>query len=41
MDTPKKGDCGKNPRVGKKGDSKPSRSGRGPGRGLGRRKNSK
>jgi hypothetical protein len=29
----KKGDCGKNPRVGKKGDSKPSR-----GRGRRRRR---
>ena len=29
----KKGDCGRSPRVGKKGDSKPSRTGRGGGRG--------
>jgi len=31
----KKGDCGKTPRVGKKGDPKPGR-GRGTGRGTGR-----
>jgi len=28
----KKGDCGGTPRVGKKGDSKPTRGGRGRGR---------
>ena len=33
----KKGDCGKKPRVGGKGDAKPSRrDGRGTGRGAGR-----
>ena len=35
MATPKKGDCGGTPRVGNKGDSKPSRGGRGSGRGSG------
>jgi len=35
----RKGDCGKRtPRVGKKGDSKPSRGGRGRGAGNGRRR---
>jgi len=33
----KKGDCGKKPRVGKKGDPKPSKSG-GRGRGMGRKR---
>ena len=33
----KKGECGRTPRVGKKGDPKPGRrQGRGQGRGLGR-----
>ena len=34
----KKGSCGGTPRVGKKGDSKPSRGGRGRGAGNGRRR---
>ena len=34
----KKGECGGTPRVGKKGDAKPARGGRGGGRGRGRRK---
>ena len=34
----KKGSCGDSPRVGKKGDSKPSRGGRGRGTGNGRRR---
>ena len=36
----KKGSCGGTPRVGKAGDAKPSRTGRGTGtgRGLGRRR---
>ena len=36
-----KGSCGRSPRVGKKGDKKPARGGRGrggSGRGMGRRK---
>ena len=40
MATAKKGSCGGTPRVGKKGDPKPSRQGRGQGgtgRGAGRR----
>jgi len=38
MAIPKKGDCGRTPRVGKVGDPKPMRRGRGlgNGRGLGR-----
>ena len=39
--TPKKGDCGGTPRVGKKGDPKPTRGGRNQktgGRGRNRRK---
>ena len=32
----RKGDCGRTPRVGKKGDAKPARGGRGAGRGAGR-----
>ena len=32
MATAKKGSCGGQPRVGKKGDAKPSRGGRGTGR---------
>jgi len=34
----KKGSCGGSPRVGKVGDAKPSRGGRGRGTGRGRRK---
>jgi len=34
----KKGSCGGTPRVGKKGDTKPSRGGRGRGAGNGRRR---
>ena len=38
----RKGDCGRSPRVGKKGDPKPARGGGrgrgGSGRGMGRRK---
>jgi len=34
----KKGSCGGTPRVGKKGDTKPSRGGRGRGTGNGRRR---
>jgi len=37
MATAKKGSCGGTPRVGKKGDAKPSGRGRGRGRGKGRR----
>lgn len=33
---PKKGDCGGTPRVGKVGDEKPARGGRGRGNGRGR-----
>ena len=38
--TARKGSCGGTPRVGKKGDPKPSRGGRGrdSGKGLGRRR---
>ncbi len=37
-DTPKKGDCGKDPRTGKAGDDKPTRrDGHGDGRGGRRR----
>jgi len=35
--TARKGDCGGRPRNGKKGDPKPSRGGRGGGRGRGRK----
>ena len=34
----KKGSCGGSPRVGKKGDAKPSRGGRGRSAGKGRRR---
>ena len=36
--TPRKGSCGGTPRVGKVGDPKPRRGGRGRGRGVGRGK---
>jgi len=36
MATARKGDCGRKPRVGKKGDAKPLRGGRGRGQGRSR-----
>ena len=38
MATARKGACGGQPRVGKKGDPKPARGGRGRGNGRGRKK---